>query len=46
MSDVSTKTINLIYNEKAKRIDLDVLSRICDALNCQPGDLLEFNKKQ
>ena len=33
--------VNMIYNEKAQRIDLDVLDKICKALDCQPGDLLE-----
>ena len=35
-------TVNMVYNEKAQRIDFDVLNRFCKALNCQPGELLEY----
>lgn len=41
MADVRPNSVNMIYNEKAQRIDLDVLDKICKALDCQPGDLLE-----
>lgn len=27
---------------KGQSISLDVIDKICDYLNCQPGDLLEF----
>ena len=42
MTKVHVNTVNAMYNERLKRIDLGVLSRICQALQCQPGDLLEF----
>jgi putative transcriptional regulator len=42
MSGVRPNTINILYNEKIQRIDLDILNRICKALECQPGDLLEY----
>jgi len=38
----SYSTINLLANEKTKRVDLAVIARICRALDCQPGDLLEY----
>ncbi|MED3905824.1 helix-turn-helix transcriptional regulator [Geobacillus thermodenitrificans] len=41
MANVRPNTISAIYNEKVQRIDLDVLDRICKALNVQPGDILE-----
>ena len=41
MANVRPNTISAIYNEKVQRIDLDVLDRICKALNIQPGDILE-----
>lgn len=41
MADVRPNSVNAIYNEKAQRIDLDVLDKICKALDCQPGDLME-----
>ena len=41
MATLRPSTINAIYNERATRIDYDVLDKLCVALNCQPGDLLE-----
>ena len=46
MSGVRPATIHMIYHEKAKRIDLDVLDRICTALDIQPGELLERVKEK
>ena len=37
-------TISSLYNEKAKGITFDVLTKLCTALDCQPGDLLEYKK--
>ena len=33
-------TLAAMVSGKAQRLDLDALERICDALECQPGDLL------
>jgi putative transcriptional regulator len=33
-------TIAALEKGKLKRIDLEALNRICEALECQPGDLL------
>jgi len=41
MANLRPSTINAIYNERATRIDYDVLDKLCVALGCQPGDLLE-----
>lgn len=35
-------TISSLYNEKAKGVTFDVLIKLCAALNCQPGDLLQY----
>ena len=32
-------TISKLCTGKAKHVPLDVLDKICDELNCQPGDL-------
>lgn len=42
LAGVRPNAIGVIYNEKAQRIDLDILERVCRALACQPGDLLEY----
>jgi putative transcriptional regulator len=38
---LSRNTIFLLYHEKSDRIDLTTLDRLCVALSCQPGELLE-----
>lgn len=34
--------LNHYYRNEVTRLDTDVLARICTALNCQIGDLLEY----
>ena len=34
--------LNSYCNNKVTRIDLDVIARLCTALGCKVGDLLEF----
>ena len=36
--------LSILKNEKAKAIRLSTLDAICRALDCQPGDILEFKK--
>lgn len=39
---ITMSNISILKNGKARAIKLETLNRICEALNCQPGDLLEF----
>jgi len=34
--------LSLLKSGKAKGVRFDTLAKICRALDCQPGDLLEF----
>lgn len=34
--------ISILKNGKAKAIRLQILDSICKALECQPGDILEY----
>ena len=36
--------LSLLKSGKAKGVRFDTLAKICRALDCQPGDLLEFAK--
>jgi putative transcriptional regulator len=36
--------VSLIKNGKVKAIKLSTLEKLCAALDCQPGDLLEYKK--
>ena len=39
---ITMANISIIKNGKAKAIKLSTLNSICKALNCQPGDILEY----
>ena len=40
--DVSATQLNSYCNNKITRIDLPVVARICDYLNCSVSDILEY----
>lgn len=42
VSGINKNTLYAIYNNSITRMDLSVLDRLCKALDCQPGDLLEY----
>lgn len=39
---ITMANISVLKNGKAKAIKLSTLNSICRALNCQPGDILEY----
>lgn len=39
---ITMANISILKNGKAKAIKIDTLNKICKALNCQPGDILEY----
>ena len=39
---VSRTTLTALYYDRSKRLDLDVMDRLCRALECQPGDLFTY----
>ena len=40
-SGVNYPTLLRYYHNRARKIDLNVLEKICAALGCEPGELLE-----
>ena len=40
--DITEANLSILKNDKAKAIRFSTLLALCKALNCQPGDLLEF----
>lgn len=40
--DVTMANLSILKNNKAKAIRFSTLDSICKALNCQPGDILEY----
>ncbi|UVK45186.1 helix-turn-helix transcriptional regulator [Mesorhizobium sp. AR07] len=41
---ITEANLSLLKQGKVKGIRFDTLERICDYLDCQPGDLLRFEK--
>ncbi|KAI4448485.1 hypothetical protein C823_003005 [Eubacterium plexicaudatum ASF492] len=39
---ITLANISILKNGKAKAVKLETLNKICRALDCQPGDLLEY----
>lgn len=39
---ITLSNLSILKNGKAKAIRLETLEAICKALNCQPGDILEY----
>lgn len=43
---VSLSNLSILKTGKARAIRFSTLESLCEALDCQPGDLLEFNKEK
>jgi putative transcriptional regulator len=41
---ITMANISILKNDKAKAIRFSTLEAICKALECQPGDILEYKK--
>ena len=37
--------VSILKNGHAKAIKLSTLEKICEVLDCQPGDILEYRKE-
>ena len=42
---ITMANLSILKNGKAKAIRLSTLEAICKALDCQPGDILEYKAK-
>lgn len=40
--DITLANLSILKNNKAKAIRFSTLEAICEALDCQPGDILEY----
>ena len=41
---ITIANISILKNGKAKALKVSTLAKLCAALDCQPGDLLEYRK--
>ena len=42
---ITPANLSILKNNKAKAIRFSTLNEICRALNCQPGDILEYQEE-
>lgn len=40
--DITLANLSILKNSKAKAVRFSTLEAICKALDCQPGDILEY----
>lgn len=43
---ITLANMSVLKCGKAKAVKISTLIKICDALDCQPGDILEFRRKK
>ncbi|NLL51213.1 MAG: helix-turn-helix transcriptional regulator [Peptococcaceae bacterium] len=43
---ITMANLSILKNGKAKAIRFSTLEAICEALNCQPGDILEYRSDE
>lgn len=44
--DITLANLSILKNGKAKAVRLETLNAICKALQCQPGDILEYVEEE
>lgn len=43
---ITPANLSILKNQKAKAIRFSTLNEICRVLNCQPGDILEYQEDE
>lgn len=43
---ITLANLSILKNGRAKAVRIETLDKICRALNCQPGDLLEWREDE
>ena len=43
---ITMANVSILKNGKVKAIKFSTLEKICEALDCQPGDILEYKKEE
>ncbi|MCQ2468584.1 MAG: helix-turn-helix transcriptional regulator [Ruminococcus sp.] len=43
---ITNANLSILKTGKAKAVRFSTLEKICEELECQPGDILEFRKEQ
>ncbi|MCY9549168.1 MULTISPECIES: helix-turn-helix domain-containing protein [Lysinibacillus] len=43
---ITMANVSILKNGKAKAVKFSTLEKICEVLDCQPGDILEYRKNE
>ena len=43
---ITIANVSVLKNGKAKALKISTLIKLCEALECQPGDILEYRKER
>ena len=43
---ITAANLSVLKTGKAKAVRFSTLDKICEALDCQPGDILEYTKEE
>lgn len=43
---ITIANVSVLKNGKAKALKISTLVKLCEALDCQPGDILEYKKRE
>ena len=43
---ITIANVSVLKNGKAKALKISTLVKLCEALDCQPGDILEYRRKK
>lgn len=41
---ITLANVSILKNGKAKAVKVSTLAKLCDTLDCQPGDLMEYRR--
>ena len=44
--DITPANLSIFKTGKARAVRFSTLERLCEVLDCQPGDLLEFKREE
>lgn len=43
---ITLANVSVLKNGKAKALKISTLIKLCEALDCQPGDILEYRRSE
>ena len=43
---ITMANVSILKNGKARAVKVSTLAKLCDILDCQPGDLMEYRRAE